>query len=91
MDGDARGGAALSMRSVTGVPIKYITVGERPDQLEVYHPDRIASRILGMGDVESLIEKAETQFDTEQAVALENKIRKNQFDLDDMLGNNLKR
>ena len=85
MDGDARGGAALSMRSVTGVPIKYITVGERPDQLEVYHPDRIASRILGMGDVESLIEKAETQFDTEQAVALENKIRKNQFDLDDML------
>ena len=85
MDGDARGGAALSMRSVTGVPIKYITVGERPDQLEVYHPDRIASRILGMGDVESLIEKAGTQFDTEQAVALENKIRKNQFDLDDML------
>ena len=85
MDGDARGGAALSMRSVTGVPVKYITVGERPDQLEVYHPDRIASRILGMGDVESLIEKAETQFNTEQAVALENKIRKNQFDLDDML------
>jgi signal recognition particle subunit SRP54 len=85
MDGDARGGAALSMRSVTGVPVKYITVGERPDQLEIYHPDRIASRILGMGDVESLIEKAETQFNTEQAVALENKIRKNQFDLDDML------
>ena len=85
MDGDARGGAALSMRSVTGVPIKYITVGERPDQLEVYHPDRIASRILGMGDVESLIEKAETQFDTEQALAFETKIRKNQFDLDDML------
>ncbi len=85
MDGDARGGAALSMRSVTGVPVKYITVGERPDQLEVYHPDRIASRILGMGDVESLIEKAETQFDTEQALAFETKIRKNQFDLDDML------
>ncbi|MQG38150.1 MAG: signal recognition particle protein [SAR202 cluster bacterium] len=85
MDGDARGGAALSMRSVTGVPIKYITVGERPDQLEIYHPDRIASRILGMGDVESLIEKAETQFNTEQAVALKNKILKNQFDLDDML------
>lgn len=85
MDGDARGGAALSMRAVTGVPVKYITVGERPDQLEVYHPDRIASRILGMGDVESLIEKAETQFDTEQALALETKIRKNQFDLDDML------
>ena len=85
MDGDARGGAALSMRSVTGVPVKYLTVGERPDQLEVYHPDRIASRILGMGDVESLIEKAETQFDTEQALAFETKIRKNQFDLDDML------
>ena len=85
MDGDARGVAALSMRSVTGVPVKYITVGERPDQLEVYHPDRIASRILGMGDVESLIEKAETQFDTEQALAFETKIRKNQFDLNDML------
>jgi signal recognition particle subunit SRP54 len=85
MDGDARGGAALSMRSVTGVPIKYISIGERPDQFEVYHPDRIASRILGMGDVESLIEKAETQFDTDQALALEQKIRKNQFDLNDML------
>ncbi len=85
MDGDARGGAALSMRSVTGVPIKYISIGERPDQFEVYHPDRIASRILGMGDVESLIEKAETQFDTDQALVLEQKIRKNQFDLNDML------
>jgi signal recognition particle subunit SRP54 len=85
MDGDARGGAALSMRSATGVPIKYISVGERPDQFEVYHPDRIASRILGMGDVETLIEKAETQFDSEQALALEQKIRKNQFDLNDML------
>ena len=85
MDGDARGGAALSMRSATGVPIKYISLGERPDQFEVYHPDRIASRILGMGDVESLIEKAETQFDTDEALALEQKIRKNQFDLNDML------
>ncbi|MDP7485653.1 MAG: signal recognition particle protein [Dehalococcoidia bacterium] len=85
MDGDARGGAALSMRSATGVPIKYIGVGERPDQFEVYHPDRIASRILGMGDVESLIEKAETQFDTDQAVELEQRLRKNQFDLNDML------
>jgi signal recognition particle subunit SRP54 len=85
MDGDARGGAALSMRSVTGVPIKYISVGERPDQFEVYHPDRIASRILGMGDVESLIEKAENQFDSDEALALERKIRKNQFDLNDML------
>ena len=85
MDGDARGGAALSMRSATGVPIKYIGVGERPDQFEVYHPDRIASRILGMGDVESLIEKAEVQFDTEEVAALELKIKKNQFDLNDML------
>ncbi|NQW21020.1 MAG: signal recognition particle protein [Chloroflexi bacterium] len=85
MDGDARGGAALSMRSATGVPIKYISVGERPDQFEVYHPDRIASRILGMGDIESLIEKAEVQFDTEQTEALQQKIRKNQFDLNDML------
>jgi signal recognition particle subunit SRP54 len=85
MDGDARGGAALSMRSVTGVPVKYMTIGEKADQLEVYHPDRIASRILGMGDVESLIEKAETQFNTGQALAFETKIHKNQFDLDDML------
>jgi signal recognition particle subunit SRP54 len=85
MDGDARGGAALSMRSATGVPIKYIGVGERPDEFEVYHPDRIASRILGMGDIESLIEKAEVQFGTEQTMALEQKIRKNQFDLNDML------
>ena len=85
MDGDARGGAALSMRSVTGVPIKYIGVGERPDQIEVYHPDRIASRILGMGDVESLIERVEQEFDVEQTLALEQKIRKNQFDLNDML------
>jgi signal recognition particle subunit SRP54 len=85
MDGDARGGAALSMRSATGVPIKFIGVGERPDQFEVYHPDRIASRILGMGDVESLIEKAEVQFDTEEAAALEQKLKKNQFDLNDML------
>ena len=73
------------MRSTTGVPIKFIGVGERPDQFEVYHPDRIASRILGMGDVESLIEKAEAQFDTEETLALEQKIKKNQFDLNDML------
>ncbi len=85
MDGDARGGAALSMRSATGVPIKFIGVGERPDQFEVYHPDRIASRIIGMGDIESLIEKAEVQFDTDEAAILEQKIKKNQFDLNDML------
>jgi signal recognition particle subunit SRP54 len=85
MDGDARGGAALSMRSVTGVPIKYIGVSERPNGLEQYHPDRMASRILGMGDVQTLIEKAEEQFDTDQAAALEQKLRSQQFDLNDML------
>ncbi|MFP6593947.1 MAG: signal recognition particle protein [Dehalococcoidia bacterium] len=85
MDGDARGGAALSMRSVTGVPIKFIGVSERPDGLERYHPDRMASRILGMGDVQTLIEKAEEQFDTDQAMELEQKLRTQSFDLNDML------
>ncbi len=85
MDGDARGGAALSMRSVTGVPIKFIGVSERPNGLEQYHPDRMASRILGMGDVQTLIEKAEEQFDTDQAAELEQKLRTQSFDLNDML------
>ena len=85
MDGDARGGAALSMRSVTGVPIKFIGVSERLNGLEQYHPDRMASRILGMGDVQTLIEKAEEQFDTEQAAVLEQKMRSQGFDLNDML------
>ena len=85
MDGDARGGAALSMRSVTGVPVKFMGVGERMEALEDYHPDRLASRILGMGDVESLIEKAQEQFDEGQAARLEEKMRKSQFDLNDML------
>lgn len=85
MDGDARGGAALSMRSVTGVPVKFMGVGERTDALEDYHPDRLASRILGMGDVESLIEKAQDQFDEEQTLKLEEKLRKSQFDFNDML------
>lgn len=85
MDGDARGGAALSMRSVTGVPVKFMGVGERADALEDYHPDRLASRILGMGDVQSLIEKAQGQFDEDEAHALEQKMRKSQFDLNDML------
>ncbi len=85
MDGDARGGAALSMRSVTGVPIKFIGVGERTDALEEYHPDRLASRILGMGDVQSLIEKAQGQFDVDEAQKLERKMRKQGFDLNDML------
>lgn len=85
MDGDARGGAALSMRSVTGVPIKFIGVSERPDGLEAYHPDRLASRILGMGDVQTLIEKAQVEFDTEQAEELEKKLLRAQFDMTDML------
>ncbi|MDA1256537.1 MAG: signal recognition particle protein [Chloroflexi bacterium] len=85
MDGDARGGAALSMRSVTGVPIKFIGVSERPDGLEQFHPDRLASRILGMGDMQTLIEKAEQQFDVDQAEELERKLRSQQFDMNDML------
>ena len=85
LDGDARGGAALSVRQVTGAPIKYIGIGEKSSALEPFHPDRMASRILGMGDVMSLIEKAEQAIDEEQAQLLEKKIRENQFDLDDFL------
>ncbi len=85
VDGDARGGAALSMRSVTGVPIKYLGVGEKADGLEVYYPDRLASRILGMGDVLSLIERAEQAYTEEQAQELEAKVRKGTFDLADFL------
>ena len=86
MDGDARGGAALSIRSVTGVPIKYIGTGEKLDALEAFYPDRLASRILGMGDVLSLIEKAQANIDQKQAVALEKKLRTATFDLEDFLG-----
>ena len=85
MDGDARGGAALSMRAVTGVPIKFIGVSERPDGLEPFYPDRLASRILGMGDMQTLIEKAELQFDSDEALELERKMRSKQFDMNDML------
>lgn len=85
MDGDARGGAALSVRSVTGVPIKLIGVGEKPDALEPFHPERIASRILGMGDMLSLIEKAEQTFEAKKVQEMEKKLRTNKFDLDDML------
>ncbi|MGA0122666.1 MAG: signal recognition particle protein [Gaiellales bacterium] len=85
LDGDARGGAALSVRAITGVPIKVITTGEKLDQVEEFHPDRLASRILGMGDVLSLIEKAEQLVDKEKAEELERKIRKSEFGLDDML------
>ena len=85
MDGDARGGAALSMRSVTGVPIKFLGVGEKPGDLETFHPDRLASRILGMGDVLTLIEKAQEVFDEEQALEMEEKLRTASFTLEDFL------
>jgi signal recognition particle subunit SRP54 len=85
MDGDARGGAALSVRRVTGVPIKFLGTGEKIDALEPYYPDRLASRILGMGDVLSLIEKAQTQFDANEAKAMEKKVLSGSFDLEDFL------
>ena len=85
LDGDTRGGAALSVRHVTGKPIKFIGTGEKIDAIEPFHPDRMASRILGMGDVLSLIEKAEQAFDEKQAKALEKKIRESTFTLDDYL------
>jgi signal recognition particle subunit SRP54 len=83
VDGDARGGAALSIRAVAGVPIKYLAVGEKTDALEAFYPDRLASRILGMGDVLSLIEKAQATFDQKQAEALQEKLTKATFDLED--------
>ena len=83
LDGDARGGAALSVVSVVGVPIAFVGSGERLEDLEVFHPDRIVSRMLGMGDVLSLIEKAEQAIDQDEAEELEAKLRKNQFTLDD--------
>lgn len=83
MEGDARGGAALSIKAVTGKPIKFIGVGEKLDALEPFFPDRTASRILGMGDVLSLIEKAQSEFDEKEARKLENKLRKREFDLED--------
>lgn len=85
MDGDTRGGAALSIREETGKPIKFIGTGEKPEALEPFHPDRMAQRILGMGDVVTLVEKAQEQFDEEQAKKLEKKIRKNSFDFEDFL------
>jgi signal recognition particle subunit SRP54 len=83
MDGDARGGAALSIKAVTGKPIKFIGVGEKSTAFEAFHPDRMASRILGMGDVLSLVEKATEMVDAKKAAELEKKLRKNQFSLDD--------
>jgi signal recognition particle subunit SRP54 len=85
LDGDARGGAALSVKAVTGKPILFASTGEKLDQFEAFHPDRIAQRILGMGDVMTLIEKAERQFDEDEARELERKLRRNEFGLDDFL------
>jgi len=85
MDGDARGGAALSLRAVTGVPIKFVGISEKPDGIEQFHPDRIATRILGMGDVMTLIEKAQQQTSEEEAQKLAGKFKKGTFDLEDFL------
>ena len=86
LDGDARGGAALSITSVTGIPIKFIGTGENPDALEPFHPDRLASRILGMGDLITLAEKAQKNFDETKTLELEKKMRQSTFDLEDFLG-----
>ena len=85
MDGDARGGAALSIRSVTGIPVKFMTVGEKTDALEPFYPDRLASRILGMGDVLSLIERAQETIDQEEAMKAQAKLQQGKFDLEDFL------
>ncbi len=85
LDGDTRGGAALSIRSVVEKPIKFISTGEKMDAIDIFHPDRMAQRILGMGDVVSLVEKAQEVFDEEEAQRLQKKIRKNQFNFDDFL------
>jgi signal recognition particle subunit SRP54 len=86
LDGDTRGGAALSIRSVVDKPIKFIGTGEKMEALDVFHPERMADRILGMGDVVSLVERAQQQFDLEEAKRLQKKIAKNKFDFDDFLG-----
>jgi signal recognition particle subunit SRP54 len=86
LDGDARGGAALSIFSIVGKPIKFVGVGEKMDALEVFHPNRMAERILGMGDVVTLVERAQKVVDEKEAKRIEDKIRKNKFDLEDFLG-----
>jgi signal recognition particle subunit SRP54 len=85
LDGDAKGGAALSIKAVTGKPIKFVGVGEKLDALEVFHPDRLVSRILGMGDVLTLVEKAQSIFDEKESARLQQKLKKSQFDLEDFL------
>ena len=84
MDGDARGGAALSMRAVTGAPIKFLGAGEKLDALEAFHPARVAPRILDMGDVVSLVEKAAETIDRQEAEKLAAKMKKGQFDMNDL-------
>ena len=86
LDGDTRGGAALSIRTVVTKPIKFVGTGEKMDAIDVFHPERMADRILGMGDVVSLVERAQMQFDEKQAKELEKKIRKNKFDFEDFMG-----
>jgi len=85
LDGDARGGAALSVKAITGKPILFASTGEKLDQFEKFHPDRMAQRILGMGDVMTLVEKAQDAYDEDQAAELERKLRKQEFGLDDFL------
>ena len=85
MDGDARGGAALSMKKVTGAPIKFMGMGEKIDEFEIFHPDRVASRILGMGDVVSLVEKAQENLDEEESMRMAEKMLKAEFDFEDFL------
>jgi len=86
LDGDTRGGAALSIKAVVNKPIKFVGTGEKLDALDVFYPSRMADRILGMGDIVSLVEKAQEQFDGEEAAKLQKKIQKNQFGFDDFLG-----
>ncbi|MCC6384506.1 MAG: signal recognition particle protein [Bacteroidia bacterium] len=85
LDGDARGGAALSVKAVVNKPIKFVGTGEKPDDIDVFHPERMASRILGMGDIVTLVEKAQEQFDEKEAAELQRKIAKNKFDFNDFL------
>ena len=85
LDGDTRGGAAISIKSVVNKPIKFVSTGEKMEALDVFHPDRMANRILGMGDIVSFVEKAQENFDQAEAAALQKKMRKNQFDFDDFL------
>jgi signal recognition particle subunit SRP54 len=85
LDGDTRGGAAISIKSEVNKPIKFVSTGEKLDALDVFHPDRMANRILGMGDIISFVEKAQENFDEQEAARLQKKMRKNQFDFDDFL------